>query len=58
MLMNFTFTVTLRVRISNLAHPPGQFRVLGSFQNIQHFANDFNCPEGSPMNPVDKCEVW
>ena len=56
--MNFTFTVTLKVRISNLAHPPGQFRVLGSFQNIQHFANDFNCPEGSPMNPVDKCEVW
>ncbi|XP_050444049.1 neprilysin-2-like [Adelges cooleyi] len=39
-------------------HSPGQFRVIGSFQNQQDFANDFSCPQGSYMNPVKKCKVW
>ncbi|KAH8310551.1 hypothetical protein KR044_001900, partial [Drosophila immigrans] len=39
-------------------HSPWQFRVLGPLRNSKDFAKDFQCPEGSPMNPVDKCEVW
>ncbi|XP_031639286.1 neprilysin-2-like [Contarinia nasturtii] len=39
-------------------HSPGQFRVLGPLRNRQEFADDFNCPMGSPMNPAKKCEVW
>lgn len=58
MLMNLLFTESLKMRISSHFHAPGQFRVLGTFKNIQHFANDFNCSVTTPMNPVDKCEVW
>ena len=46
------------MRISSHFHAPGQFRVLGTFRNMQHFANDFNCSVNTPMNPVNKCEVW
>lgn len=37
---------------------PGKYRVLGYIQNSKDFARDFKCPIGSPMNPIDKCEVW
>lgn len=40
------------------AHAPNLFRVLGPFQNNENFAKDFNCPTGSNMNPIQKCEVW
>lgn len=39
-------------------HSPGRYRVIGSFQNQQDFADDFHCPAGSYMNPVNKCKVW
>lgn len=50
--------MTNRVRTG--VHSPGQFRVIGPMTNMQEFADDFNCPVGSPMNPppADKCEVW
>ncbi|XP_062123109.1 neprilysin-2-like [Drosophila sulfurigaster albostrigata] len=39
-------------------HSPSEFRILGPLSNSKEFSKDFQCPEGSPMNPVHKCEVW
>ncbi|XP_058792656.1 neprilysin-2-like [Phymastichus coffea] len=39
-------------------HSPGQFRITGSFSNIPEFSEDFHCPVGSAMNPVNKCIMW
>ncbi len=33
-------------------------RVIGPMVNNADFASAFNCPEGSPMNPKDKCLLW
>ncbi|CAH1722964.1 unnamed protein product [Chironomus riparius] len=48
----------MKMRITTGVHSPGQFRVLGPLSNMKEFSKDFNCPEGSPMNPAHKCEVW
>lgn len=47
-------------RVRTGVHSPGQFRVIGPMSNMQEFADDFNCPVGSRMNPTpeDKCVVW
>ena len=39
-------------------HTPGGYRTHGVVMNSKEFAEDFKCPEGSPMNPIKKCEVW
>lgn len=39
-------------------HAPPRFRILGTFQNAQHFSNDFNCAPATPMNPTHRCEIW
>ncbi|XP_058798010.1 neprilysin-2-like [Phymastichus coffea] len=48
----------LKARIVTDVHSPGEFRVIGPMSNMQEFSNDFQCPLGSPMNPVKKCTVW
>ena len=35
-----------------------RFKVLGSFQNLPEFSQDFNCPLGSNMNPIEKCQIF
>ncbi|XP_054288686.1 neprilysin-4-like [Macrosteles quadrilineatus] len=39
-------------------HSPHVFRVKGTLTNSPQFAQTFNCPLGSPMNPKSKCTFW
>ncbi|EGT34298.1 hypothetical protein CAEBREN_32334 [Caenorhabditis brenneri] len=41
-----------------LVHPTHSFRVNGVFSNMKSFAEAYNCPVGSPMNPAKKCELF
>ena len=40
------------------SHAPSCFRVIGSVKNNKEFARDWSCASGTPMNPVEKCEIW
>lgn len=51
-------TEFLEQQILTNVHAPPNFRVLGSLRNTELFAKDFECPLGSRMNPVHKCQVW
>ncbi|XP_034935732.1 neprilysin-2-like isoform X2 [Chelonus insularis] len=48
----------LKLRITTGFHSPGEFRILGPLSNMPQFSEDFQCPEGSRMNPPNKCHVW
>ena len=39
-------------------HTLDKYRKNLALANFEPFAQAFNCPVGSPMNPVDKCAVW
>ncbi|CAB3370699.1 Hypothetical predicted protein [Cloeon dipterum] len=45
-------------KIRSSVHSPGPIRVMGPLSNSKDFSKAFNCPLGSPMNPVRKCSVW
>ncbi|KAF9129877.1 hypothetical protein BGW39_003769 [Mortierella sp. 14UC] len=42
----------LRQLIRGNAHPPWRWRAMGSVKNSHEFAQAFECPSGSPMNPL------
>lgn len=48
----------IRDQIITDDHAPDEFRINGVVSNFDQFANDFNCPMGSRMNPTNKCRVW
>lgn len=58
--MSFVYSHKANIFIQVLTdeHAPAKWRVNGADQNSNTFANVFNCPSGSPMNPVAKCELW
>jgi predicted metalloendopeptidase len=39
-------------------HSPPKYRVNGVVSNLPEFARAFRCAPGSPMAPVDRCELW
>lgn len=48
----------MKLLITLNPHSPEMFRVNGPFSNMKEFASEFQCSEGSKMNPIQKCEVW
>ncbi|KAK0175625.1 hypothetical protein PV327_009363 [Microctonus hyperodae] len=46
------------LQIEKDSHCPPKYRVIGPLSNFPEFAAEFNCPKGSKMNPIDKCEIW
>jgi predicted metalloendopeptidase len=49
---------SLKNRIRTDPHSPGQFRVLGTLQNMPEFATAFGCKAGQPMVSANACRVW
>ncbi|XP_039448992.1 neprilysin-1 isoform X2 [Culex pipiens pallens] len=45
-------------KIRSSVHSPGIIRVIGPLSNSKDFAEAYDCPLGSPMNPLNKCSVW
>eukprot|EP01113_Clastostelium_recurvatum_P040389 TRINITY_DN627_c0_g1_i4.p1 TRINITY_DN627_c0_g1~~TRINITY_DN627_c0_g1_i4.p1 ORF type:complete len:674 (+),score=143.01 TRINITY_DN627_c0_g1_i4:103-2124(+) len=48
----------IKILVATDVHSPPQFRVLGPLINHPYFAQEFNCPVGSNMNPKNKCAIW
>lgn len=40
------------------SHMPGEFRVIGPLSNFDEFAKEFKCQQGTPMNPIQKCQIF
>ncbi|CAH8490709.1 unnamed protein product [Schistosoma turkestanicum] len=43
---------------NNFPHLLHEYRVIGPLSNSEAFAQAYNCPTGSPMNPSRKCNLW
>ncbi|KAI1732327.1 peptidase family m13 domain-containing protein [Ditylenchus destructor] len=63
--MNYAFSWCTKQRseatifnILNDNHSPANVRVNIVLGNLPQFAETFNCPAGSVMNPTKKCSVW
>ena len=51
-------TEAIGLQIEKDSHCPPKYRVIGPLSNLPEFSTEFNCPKGSKMNPIHKCEVW
>uniref|UniRef100_A0A6P7GBB3 Neprilysin-4-like n=1 Tax=Diabrotica virgifera virgifera TaxID=50390 RepID=A0A6P7GBB3_DIAVI len=45
-------------QMSTNEHAHSKYRVNGVVSNMEEFAEAFNCPVGSKMNPSNKCRIW
>lgn len=45
-------------RLESDPHSPGKFRAVGPLVDLPAFATAFECAEGTPMNPPQRCEIW
>ncbi|MGH9464466.1 MAG: M13 family metallopeptidase [Thermoanaerobaculia bacterium] len=48
----------LRLQVTTDPHSPDRFRAIGPLTQTPGFAAAFQCAAGTPMNPVERCEVW
>ncbi len=48
----------LRNGVRTDPHSPGEFRVIGTVQNIPEFGKAFGCSTGQPMVSANACRVW
>ena len=48
----------LQMLLMSDEHSPPRFRTLGPFMNSEKFAEAWQCPKGSPMNPEAKNVLW
>lgn len=51
-------TIVTMKKTHNDRHIKPENCIKGSFPNMKEFADDFNCPVDSPMNPAKKCILW
>jgi predicted metalloendopeptidase len=42
----------------NDPHSPARFRIIGTIQNSDEFTKAFSCKSKTPMNPINKCQLW
>ncbi|XP_059061160.1 neprilysin-4-like [Achroia grisella] len=48
----------LKSKMVEGVHSPNKIRVIGTLSNSKEFAEAWQCPTGSPMNPEHKCILW
>ncbi|XP_047519759.1 neprilysin-4-like [Pieris napi] len=48
----------LKSKMVEGVHSPNKIRVIGTLSNSKEFAEAWQCPSGSPMNPQHKCVLW
>ncbi|KAK9306217.1 hypothetical protein QLX08_002963 [Tetragonisca angustula] len=48
----------METKLRQDSHSLGLLRVIGSVSNSKDFAEAYNCPLNSPMNPKKKCNIW
>ncbi|MEZ5331087.1 MAG: M13 family metallopeptidase [Thermoanaerobaculia bacterium] len=47
-----------RLQVTTDPHSPAKFRATAPLMLNPDFAKAFQCEEGTPMNPANRCEVW
>jgi putative endopeptidase len=48
----------LLTSLTSNPHPPGIYRVNGSYANMPEFQKAFDVPEGSPLVNKNRCVIW